>query len=335
MIVRKRVYARAGLLGNPSDGYHGKTIAFTFKNFFTEVTLYESPEIELRPAQQDSSVFGDLDALVESVERTGYYGGIRLMKAAVKKFAEHCRNKGIELPGQNFTIRYETNIPRQVGLGGSSAIIMAVMKALMGFYGVAILEHVLPNVVLAAETEELGIVAGLQDRVAQSYGGLVYMDFDEAFMRENGYGRYERLNPALLPPLYIAYRSDLSKESGQAHLRVRELYNLGDRKVVTTMNEIASLAQAGREALLAGRAEELARLMDRNFDLRSQIYTIGPGNLEMVRRARSVGASSTFCGSGGAVVGTYDGPAMLERLKRAMEDGGYEFVLPEVAESER
>jgi len=35
------------------------------------------------------------------------------------------------------------------------------------------------------------------------------------------------------------------------------------------------------------------------------------------------------------VVGTYDGPAMIERLKRAMEDGGYEFVLPEVAESER
>lgn len=31
-----------------------------------------------------------------------------------------------------------------------------------------------PNLVLGAE-KELGIVAGLQDRVAQVYGGLVYM----------------------------------------------------------------------------------------------------------------------------------------------------------------
>ena len=335
MIVKKRVYARAGLLGNPSDGYHGKTIAFTFRNFYAEVTLYESPEIELRPSQQDNSVFESLDALVESVDRTGYYGGIRLMKAAVRKFAEHCRKNGIKLPDQNFTIRYETNIPRQVGLGGSSAIIMAVMKALMGFYGVAILEHVLPNVVLAAETDELGLVAGLQDRVAQSYGGLVYMDFDEAFMRENGCGRYERLDPSFLPPLYIAYRTDLSKESSQALFRVRELYNLGDKKVVDTMREIASLAETGREALLAGRPDELSRLMDRNFDLRAQIYAISSGNLEMVRSARLAGSSCTFCGSGGAVVGTYDAPEMLERLRRAMVDGGYGFLVPEMAESEK
>lgn len=34
--------------------------------------------------------------------------------------------------------------------------------------------EVRPNLILAAE-KELGIVAGLQDRVAQVYGGLVYM----------------------------------------------------------------------------------------------------------------------------------------------------------------
>jgi len=296
MIVRKRVYARAGLVGNPSDGYHGKTIAFTFRNLFAEVTLYESPELEFRPAQQDSAVFGSLEELVASVRQTGYYGGMRLMKAAVKKFAEYCQEQGINLPKQNFTIRYHTNIPRQVGLGGSSAIIMAVMKALMGFYGVAILEHVLPNVVLAAETEELGLTAGLQDRVAQSYGGLVYMDFDEAYMREHGYGRYERLDPSTLPPLYIAYRSDLSQESSQAHLRVRELYNLGDPLVVSTMKEIASLADAAREALAAGRPHELAELIDRNFDLRARIFPISEGNLELVRTARAAGASCKFCG---------------------------------------
>ena len=27
LLIRKRAYARAGLVGNPSDGYHGKTIS--------------------------------------------------------------------------------------------------------------------------------------------------------------------------------------------------------------------------------------------------------------------------------------------------------------------
>lgn len=35
--VRSRCYSRVGLLGNPSDGYHGKVISFALKNFFCEV----------------------------------------------------------------------------------------------------------------------------------------------------------------------------------------------------------------------------------------------------------------------------------------------------------
>jgi glucuronokinase len=36
-IVQSRVHARIGLLGNPSDGYGGKTIAVSLENFWAEV----------------------------------------------------------------------------------------------------------------------------------------------------------------------------------------------------------------------------------------------------------------------------------------------------------
>ncbi len=330
MIVTKRVYARAGLVGNPSDGYHGKTIAFTMDNFWAEVTLYESPEIEFRPAPQDNAVFDSLNDLVESVQRTGYYGGIRLLKAASKKFAEYCGKKGVRLDDRNFTMRYQTTIPRQVGLGGSSAIITAAMRALMGFYGVDIQEHILPNVVLAAETEELGLTAGLQDRVAQAYNGLVYMDFDEDYMQKHGYGRYERLDAGSLPPLYVACRTDLSQESSDAHIRVREKYDIGNEKVVNTMNEIAELSDRAREVLENGDADQLGEILDRNFNLRAEIYPISDENMSMVKRARSTGASCKFCGSGGAVVGTYDGGDGREELREVMEEGGYQFIVPSV-----
>jgi len=330
MIVKKRGYARVGFVGNPSDQYHGKTIAFTVRNFWAEVILYESPELEIRPDWQDHAVFAGLEDLVASVRRTGYYGGIRLMKAAIKKFVEYCRGEDIELADRNFTIRYDTNIPRQVGLGGSSAIITAVMRALMQFFRVHIPRHILPNVVLAAETQELGLTAGLQDRVAQAYGGVVYMDFDEEFVKSHGYGRYESLDPDLLCPLYLAYRTEPSQESGKTHFTVRERYDLGDKKVIETVNEIASLAEAAREALLKGRTDELEAIINRNFDLRARIFHISPENVEMVRKARSTGASCKFCGSGGAVVGTYEDKEMLRRLRQTMEEAGYELILPQI-----
>lgn len=64
----------------------------------------------------------------------------------------------------------------QTGLSGSSAIVCAALSCLLDFYDVRhlIKVEVRPNLVLNAE-KELGIVAGLQDRVAQVYGGLVYM----------------------------------------------------------------------------------------------------------------------------------------------------------------
>ena len=51
-----------------------------------------------------------------------------------------------------------------------------------------------PTLVLRAE-EELGITAGLQDRVIQVYGGVVYMDFAKEFIQRHGHGRYRGCNP--------------------------------------------------------------------------------------------------------------------------------------------
>lgn len=61
----------------------------------------------------------------------------------------------------------------QTGLSGSSAIVCAALNCLLDFYEVRhlIKVEVRPELILSAE-KELGIVAGLQDRVAQVYGAL-------------------------------------------------------------------------------------------------------------------------------------------------------------------
>lgn len=128
----------------------------------------------------------------------------------------------------------------QVGMAGSSAIVTAALKALMRFYrlrlaDVGLTHETLPNVILSVEKGELGIAAGLQDRVIQVYEGVgkaataacvcasphpsplaapVHMDFDKEHMDAHGHGRYTPLDAALLPPLYVGNVRTSAGESG-------------------------------------------------------------------------------------------------------------------------
>ncbi len=314
MIIETRAYARAGLLGNPSDGYYGKTISISVRNFGAHITLYESPELRIEPQAQDVNVFKNIYELVDSVALHGYYGGDRLIKAAIKKFYEYCGLHKIKLQNKNFTIRYHSTIPRQVGLAGSSAIITAAMQALMQFYKVKIPLEILPSIILSVEVDELGINAGLQDRVIQVYEGCVYMDFDKKVMLSKKHGLYERIDTKLLPNLYIAYNIGLGKVSGKLFNDVRIRYENGDRRVIETLQKIAQLTEKGREALLNGNIDKLNFLMNENFDLRSQIMPISEQNKRMIETARKCGVSAKFAGSGGSIIGIYHDTEKLDHL---------------------
>lgn len=330
MMIQTRAYARAGLVGNPSDGYFGKTISIIVKNFRCRITLYESPRLVIVPGHRDKTDFDSMDDLIAFVEESGYYGGTRLIKAMIRRFHDYCLQNRIPLAPRNFTIEYDTNIPLRVGLAGSSAIVTSTIRALMEFYGVDIPKPSLPGLILSAETDELKITAGLQDRVVQVYEGCVYMDFGRELMEKEGHGLYEPLDPSLLPPLFVAFNDALSEGTEVAHSPVRERWLQGEPKVVKTMNQIAGLAEMAREMLLAGRGAEIGPLLDENFDLRAGIYPISQGNRELVERARREGAHVHFAGSGGAVVGVCRDDAMFDRLAHSYAQMGARILKPAI-----
>jgi len=318
MRIEGRAYARAGLLGNPSDGYFGKIIAVSVKNFSAEVALEESDALRILTPEYDGNTFDSLKGLVDGVSLYGYYGGVRLVKAGIKRFYEHCQDREIRLADRNFSLTYSSTIPRQLGLGGSSAIITAVMRALMAFYDVEIPQPILPTLILEAERDELGINAGFMDRVIQVYEGCVFMDLDREIIQAQGFGRYQRLDPGSLPPLYLAYKPDLGKVSGLVLNPIREGFERGDPVVLEALRRLAALAEEGKEALLRRDRERLRALMDENFDLRSRIMPISEENLSLIRAARACGASAKFAGSGGSLIGLYEDERMFADLSRAL-----------------
>lgn len=157
-----------------------------------------------------------------------------------------------------------------------------------------------PDVLLRIEQEELGIRAGLQDRVIQAYGGVVHMDFTNPELKT-----YTPIHPALLPCFYLVYNIAAGGESGQVHSTVRERWANGDQEVVDAMSELASLADQAAQCLEKGDYFTLASLMDSNFNIRRRLYgdaVVGEGNLAVIELARQNNMGAKFCGSGGAVI---------------------------------
>jgi glucuronokinase len=335
MIIRTKAYPRAALIGNPSDGYFGKTIAFVFSNYNAHVTLYESPELDLLPSMRDHSHFNSIKHLAEDVSLHGYYGGIRLLKATLKKFHDYCVAHDIELDERNFTIRYGTTIPNRLGLAGSSAIITACIRALKKFYGIKIAKPELANLILAVEKEELGINAGLQDRVAQAYNIPVFMDFNHKYMTKHGYGNYKPLELDNKLNFYIAFRTDLAEGSEILHGHLRERYEAGTPAVLAAMDEWAELTVNAQTAIMDNDYTQLGKLIDRNFDLRTEVCSemISQKNRRMVELARSVGASAKFTGSGGAIIGLYDDEVMFNKLRKTLTKEQVEVIKPQIVTS--
>jgi glucuronokinase len=330
MIIETFSYPRAAVIGNPSDGYFGKTIAFVFSNFTAKVQLYQTPQLEIKPQRLDVISYDNMQSLVDDINFAGYYGGMRLIKAMIKVFYEYCKKNNLQLASKNFTIQYKSNIPLRLGLAGSSAILTACLKAICLFYEVYIAPPVFANLVLSVENNELGISAGLQDRVAQAYEKPVFMNFEKKIMEKQGYGEYSTLNIEQFPPMYIAFRKNLSEGTEVIHNNLRARFEIGEKKVLAAMKRWGQITVEFKEALLKNDKTRIHDLINENFDLRKSLIPISTGNIEMVELARSVGASAKFTGSGGAIIGTYDNEKTFNQLKDLMSNHGIEVIKPNI-----
>ena len=329
MHIKKISYPRAAVIGNPSDGFYGKTIAFPFSNFHVEAKLTERQGILLSAA--DAGVLSDLDAFYQDYLLLGVRSENTLVRATIKKFIDYCKSESIPLHKKGFEIEFESNIPREVGLAGSSAIITAVLRTLLEFYYVSIPIELQANLVLEVETKEMGISAGLQDRVVQAFGHPVYMDFDKYLMERNGFGDYQVISPDLFHNFYIAYRTEEAEGSEVVHNDLRSRFDGGEEKVLNVMTELSGLTADFLSALKEEKEDnKLGEYMNRNFDLRQSICKISKNNLEMIEIARSVGASSKFTGSGGAIIGNYSSEEMYNQLEGSFNNKGIQLFKPSI-----
>jgi glucuronokinase len=233
-----------------------------------------------------------------------------LVEASARRFA-----RDVASIAGGAALRWRSSIPREVGLASSSALVIATLRALCGLGQVELEPDRLAALALAVELEELGIQAGPQDRVAQAYGGLTFMDFA-------GGGEYERLDPSLLPPLLVAWRPEAAGNSGTTHSDLRERHKAGEPAVEETIRRLGRMAWEARVGLVEGDLERFCRALDGTLELRQRILELDPRCLEMAEAARKCGASANYTGSGGAIVVACPDLELLPVVDRALRDVG-------------
>ena len=268
------VPARAALAGNPSDGHGGAVLA----------VCVEALRARVEVARADRE-----DAPEEAAP---------LLAAAARRFAAET---GAEPEAHAW--RMTTTIPREVGLAGSSALVIAALRALGDLHGTLVDEERLPAVALAVEVEDLGIAAGLQDRLVQARGGCQHMEFGDPEPRA------EALDPTGLPPLHVAWLTVASGSSGAVHAALNADAAARAAEVGPRMARLAALARTGRDAIRAGDHAVLGRAGLGSFRLRQELMAVDPRHAALVEAFVAAGGWANSTGSGGAVVGwAPDGP---------------------------
>ncbi len=322
MIVRTAP-ARVGLLGNPSDGYGGRTLSLAVPRLEASVTLEPAERLEILANEEDQPCWDSVGDLVDRVDRQGYGTGPQLLAATVRTFADVAQSldyRGFDRHA--FRLTYRTSIPRQVGLGGSSALVIATLQSLAELTGIEVPLTVLPSIALRVETDQLDISAGLQDRVVQSFGGLVAMNFGDMTTDARfgvAHGEYRSVDPLNLPPLFLAYREGAAEPSDGYHRLLRQRFNEGDGALRETLRTLATLVVEGEAALRWGDGDRFAGLIAENMRLRKLLGPLPARQLELVEAAEACDLAATFAGSGGAIVGVSGDDRQMERLRGRLD----------------
>ena len=313
--------ARANLLGNPSDLYGGAVLA---------CSLPLRARVEIAPGDGLEMVSGDRRLRIAEPADLALRGdAFDVARAAWAADLERRRQAGDAEEVDGFPalrIRYTSEIPFGSGLGGSSALLVALLYALAAWRGEWISPYVLAERSRAAERRWLGVACGWVDHYLCSFGGLRYVDLrgkqnDDAPERAP-YATVEDLSghvPSL--PFVLAF-TGVAHHSGSVHTPIRARWERGEPAVVAAYERMTALAREGKRALLHADWPRLGALLDENHALTRELGGSGEANERLIaaaRRAGALGAKLAGAGGGGTIVALWTDPdaSALESALRA------------------
>ena len=208
-------------------------------------------------------------------------------------------------------------VPKAMGLGGSAALAVAVIRALDMHYSLGLNDERVNELAFECETAAHGRPSGIDNTVA-TYGKTLL------FQSEGGHPRYSEIKPAEPIPLLVGI-------SGRESLTARMLseVSVAREKSLTAyeriFDQIESLTMSSVSAITSGDFESLGASMNLCHGLLNGLQVSSPEIERMVhvsRKAGALGAKVTGGGGGGSMIAL--APDRQRQVANALEQLGYE-----------
>lgn len=217
--------------------------------------------------------------------------------------------------------------PAGAGLGGSSALNIALCGALNSLIGGKYSREELVVIAKNVETQVLRIPAGVQDYYPAMYGGL-----NTVLLGITGDGllRHSHILAHNLESRLVLVYSGKSRNSGINNWNVFKDFLDGNAEVQSHMRAIQEAAMDLEVALKTGRFDEAARAIEYEMEARKKLAPgiTTPEIDEMIAFAKENGAKAAkICGAGGGgCVMFMTAPSEKYNLIKKLRDRGTQII---------
>ena len=245
------------------------------------------------------------------------------------KFAEMAARPFMHLSPAS--VAHFTEAPAGSGLGGSSSLMVAIIKAFDAHFngGEFLSPHQIAEQAYKVERKDLGIVGGWQDQFAAAYGGWNLLDFSKDGTKVIRLDISEDTKRELLASLILV---DLGQTRLSSKILSRQIatYNQERPEAMEALNKVKEITRQMVVRLLVGDIEGLGLFLSEEWNekkkLDSQIsnHSIDKFHAGMLKRG-AIGGKLLGAGSGGHMVFIAD---LSERksLLTHVEDTGFKHI---------
>ncbi|OFV96644.1 MAG: hypothetical protein A3H28_09085 [Acidobacteria bacterium RIFCSPLOWO2_02_FULL_61_28] len=197
-----------------------------------------------------------------------------------------------------FVLETDSDSPAGAGLGGSSAVNIAICGALCRFSGKKLPSTKLIEIARNVEAQVLQVPTGEQDYYAAAFGGVQAIELTAHGVQPQKLAVDEK---ELTARGVLCYTGE-SRNSGINNWEVMKAHIDGKRAVIRHFDRIAAIAAEMREALEQGDWARAARLLNQEWEARKRNHLgiTTPRIERLIRIAQQNGArAGKVCGAGG------------------------------------
>jgi galactokinase/mevalonate kinase-like predicted kinase len=301
---------RAGIIGNPTDMYGGAVIS---------CSVGMRARVTVTPAESIVLATNGKECLIESQDDLRPRSDLFDIPRAILSY--------MHLPALECRIQYESDIPLCSGMSGSTALVVAMLQALLAWQGKYPDRYRLAERARYIELNYLKVVCGYQDAYMCAFGGLNYLDFrGKQFYRSEEAETFATVEPLAdyAPELpFVLGFTGVQHTSGAVHKPIRERWLEGEAAVVDGYKRITEIARMGKKALLLQDWPALGRLMNENHAVQRGLGGSGESNerlIDAALQAGAPGAKLAGAGSGGTIVALWpreDASLLEDALREA------------------